>query len=646
MIDRIINNKISWIVLGVILVVLIIIVIPKKEETETTESVYLNPEEVEQYLEEVEEKVIFELKGDENVSIYVNDTYNDSGFTAILNDETDLSSNVEVVNNVDTSKEGTYEVTYILNYKGAKKELKRQVTVMKVISREVNIRLIGDEIIYLNVGEEYKELGAVATLDGKDLSEDIKIDSNVDTSTKGEYKVKYKIENKEIERQVIVFDIDDFFYIDSDNSLIKVTLNDSFMYIKLPNGLASKEKIVSYDIPGNGNYEFTLYTKELVEYKKVITIKNKTLKEEEKKPEESVITINQDPPTGTCEAILKDGKTTVTVTSDSNIVKYYYNGVESNSSVYNVNKFLRKSSVILVGENGKKAEISCNVKMEYMDVISTGKGEKNKYKYESDSLKAYINYKSGYWVTRLWVKDPVNQLNKQFTTGKKLQTGNKILESAIGSNYTNKIVIGFNASMPIDGKKYGESEVSRYPDLAYKEKSALIIQNGKVLVNEVRYGMADDSKYIAYIDSNNQLSYLNGIKSMTQAERGVAYQKIIDSGARNTIVWFPVMIDNYKTRTLTKTDKGSTDNKSYRQGLCQVDTNNFILVTTKSSSGLAKRQTFANFMGTLGCRVGLNFDGGGSIITMYKPKGTNKISILTYGNENRKLSSIMYFTEL
>ena len=133
---------------------------------------------------------------------------------------------------------------------------------------------------------------------------------------------------------------------------------------------------------------------------------------------------------------------------------------------------------------------------------------------------------------------------------------------------------------------------------------------------------------------------------MTKEQSSVAYQKIVDSGARNTMTWSPVIIENYKTKKLTKAEDGDSDYKAYRQGLCQVDTNNFILITTRNSSGKMNRQGFTNFVGTLGCRVGLNFDGGGSIITMYMPKGTDNIKTLTYGSENRKLSSIMYFTEL
>ena len=50
--------------------------------------------------------------GEENITISKGSKYTDKGFEATYEDGTDASSEVEVDNTVDTSKEGTYTVTY------------------------------------------------------------------------------------------------------------------------------------------------------------------------------------------------------------------------------------------------------------------------------------------------------------------------------------------------------------------------------------------------------------------------------------------------------------------------------------------------------------------------------------------------------
>lgn len=67
------------------------------------------------------------------------------------------------------------------------------------------ISLVGEEEIYINVGEKYNELGAKA-LDskGNDVSNKIVIQNEVDISKKGEYMVIYSIGKAMVVRNVIV----------------------------------------------------------------------------------------------------------------------------------------------------------------------------------------------------------------------------------------------------------------------------------------------------------------------------------------------------------------------------------------------------------------------------------------------------------
>ncbi|MBQ3474596.1 MAG: DUF5011 domain-containing protein [Bacilli bacterium] len=56
--------------------------------------------------------VTLELLGEENITISVGSDYKDAGFKAKYSDGSDASSEVDIDNSVDTSKAGTYTVTY------------------------------------------------------------------------------------------------------------------------------------------------------------------------------------------------------------------------------------------------------------------------------------------------------------------------------------------------------------------------------------------------------------------------------------------------------------------------------------------------------------------------------------------------------
>ena len=76
-----------------------------------------------------------------------------------------------------------------------------------------------------------------------------------------------------------------------------------------------------------------------------------------------------------------------------------------------------------------------------------------------------------------------------------------------------------------------------------------------------------------------------------------------------------------------------------RQAMCQIDKNNFILITGSNLS----RTDLINIMLSANCRTGTNFDGGGSIALLYKSKNSNTIETII-GN-GRALTEVGYFTE-
>lgn len=578
-----------------------------------------------------ENEYIFYLKGNTELVITIGDEYKEEGFIAKDLNGNDLTKNVSIKSNLDTSKIGDYKIVYSLkNSELETIELVRKIHVIKNDSNSISLMLNGDEVVYLPVGYSYEEQGATAYSNNKNISNEIKINSNINTNQVGVYNVIYTINQdnitKNVSRKVIVFDLNNLISYNNSktNSNVKISINTNnyFKYVTLPNKVVSKEQIINYEVTSNGDYTFVFSDSNGKNYTKTITINN----------------IDKVAPNGTCKAILLDGKTTFKVTSnDTDIIKYNYNNQYSNTTgSITVDKYIRSSNVILEDSAGNKRSIACQTEIQALPVIAPKSGETVKYSAKSDTLVVKVTSNNGYYLTRIWAKDPVYQMKKQLVTTNEYKRPKAILETAISKyNLTNKIVIGGNASAPIDTKSYYTAIAKTNPVYNFKEPSSLLVYNGKVIINDYDAYLANTVIY--YLDGSNQLNYIPKLKSKTAAERKTIFQNAIDSGVYNTFVFNAVLVANSKAQTV----KINNDYYALRQGFCQVDTNNFILVTSNTKKWYI--QDFANFMKSIGCKTAVNFDGGGSVALLYKKKGTNTINVLT-GNQ-RSLSSVMYFTE-
>ena len=83
----------------------------------------------------------------------------------------------------------------------------------------------------------------------------------------------------------------------------------------------------------------------------------------------------------------------------------------------------------------------------------------------------------------------------------------------------------------------------------------------------------------------------------------------------------------------------SPSSSKNRQAICQIDSNNFMLITGADLN----RSKLINIMLKEGCNTGTNFDGGGSIALLFKSGSSNNIETIT-GNR-RSLSEVGYFSE-
>lgn len=133
------------------------------------------------------DKASFSLNGDKNVTVEMGSEYDDEGCN---------KENAEKTGKVDTSKEGTYEITY--TYKG--RSLTRKVTV--VDSYAITMGLKGDAHTIVREGDEYVESGAYALYKGKGPVEDIKVSGKVNTRKPGTYEVTYSCEAEGHEQSI------------------------------------------------------------------------------------------------------------------------------------------------------------------------------------------------------------------------------------------------------------------------------------------------------------------------------------------------------------------------------------------------------------------------------------------------------------
>lgn len=132
-----------------------------------------------------------ELNGSSTVDIEFGSTYSESYATAKYGNK-DISDTIEVSGTVDTSKLGTYKVTYTAKHKKKTKSISRTVNIKDTVSP--TLALVGDAEINIAQGSKYQELGCTATdnYDG-DLTTKISIENQVNTATKGTYIVKYTV---------------------------------------------------------------------------------------------------------------------------------------------------------------------------------------------------------------------------------------------------------------------------------------------------------------------------------------------------------------------------------------------------------------------------------------------------------------------
>ncbi len=593
-------------------------------------------------------EIIFALFGESNLTINVGDKYIDPGFYAINEDKINETDKVKVSGQVNTSKPGIYVITYIYD----SKVLKRTIEVLETtVVDNSSLILNGSDEITIDLGTPYVEPGFEARdINGDSLNDKVVVTGTVNTFEEGTYKLIYSVINSEGKEYTktrtikvvnnnltINLEVTNTDLTNKDVSVSVYVKGNEFAYLTYPNQTVTRNIVSTYTISENGTYTFKVFNQNGKEFTKTITISN----------------IDKTAPTGSCSAILNLSSTEIKVNAydDHGIYKYDYldnqtiiNSNNNTSFIYN-KKTSKNIYVKVYDLAGNTKLLTCSVTdKSYYPAILPNQSENVIYKGETNTLKVYVTKESSYYITRVWVKDPYNQLNKFDSPeyGSKLYRPSELLSKANSKyNLTDKLLIGFNASGFYLKDTYDASSVNKYAKYDKTSVGTLVITNGKVIRNV--YNKAYKTWFIMGVDKNNKMRIFEDSKASTTAEinkKKAWSEEVINSGIRNTYTFAaPIIMDGKKTNITTSMPDTSNNTPKNLQIFCQVNDNNFILVTAVDT----KRNTIINRLLQLNCQTATNLDGGGSIALLYKDKNSNTIKKIV--GDGRSLPEVGYFSE-
>ena len=149
------------------------------------------------------------ILGDETVTIGLDEKYTDKGAMATDNVDGDITKNIKSSGKVDTSKEGTYTITYTVSDKAGNKSTKKRTVIVKKGAGSSDKDTTKPVITFKNssthqtvcVGESIDTskdgvYGYTAYDDvDKDITNNVKIEG-IDTSNAGTHTLKYTVSDK------------------------------------------------------------------------------------------------------------------------------------------------------------------------------------------------------------------------------------------------------------------------------------------------------------------------------------------------------------------------------------------------------------------------------------------------------------------
>lgn len=245
--------------------------------------------------------------------------------------------------------------------------------------------------------------------------------------------------------------------------------------------------------------------------------------------------------------------------------------------------------------------------------------------YSDETIKVSIENIDKYYVTKIWLQNPELQVKKaEAGWGQSLKTVNTMLNSIDGA------IVGCNGSGFYKSGAWSPSQ-SEIKKTSWDKTTEgyLVISNGEI------------RRMIAGQSCNALLGILpNG--SFKYYENN-SYNDVINDGVKDTFTFGPLLIKDgvaYKQKVGTPR-KAYTGNPRQATVVGQIDENNFILITPKSTAALNNITSFGLKMG---CKFLYNMDGGGSSTLWFRNGITgNGVQVR---KSDRKVGDALYFVSL
>ncbi len=297
--------------------------------------------------------VSFKLVGESTMIVEYGGIFVDPGYVAHDGFGNPLNDKVVITSDVDTLNPGNYKVIYKLN----NKTLERAIIVQNITVNDLEIRLVGDDTVYILKDTPYLDDGANVYNKNDDIifnNDYLSVSSNVDVGNTGSYVVNYILNYKKqsisVSRNVIVFDVDYVITPDTvTNGKVEIELDlrnvHDFYNVKLPDNSIESNKLVNYEVDENGEYEFTITLANNKSFVKVITVDN--------------IIGNY-----VCYGEITSIGTKLTVSPTTDIRQYKWilkNETFNGNSTYFKNVLIDTAKVKLTFYNNKEYEVNCNI---------------------------------------------------------------------------------------------------------------------------------------------------------------------------------------------------------------------------------------------------------------------------------------------
>ena len=413
--------------------------------------------------------------------------------------------------------------------------------------------------------------------------------------------------------------------------------------------------------------------------------------------------VDVEPPNGSCEGYYSasSNKSYITIYASDNvgISKYVFNNKDyvTNQTTYTITvdgeiNTTHQVKIKVYDTSNNQKEISCQLVHNGIGTISviTDMDEKNKVdkKYlimQKSTIKVWMEHKnvtrrtstspsnyvsSDYYLTYIWLKDPYNQIKSQVANdihkldkyNNYAETYQEIPSSILNDALNENLSLNSKSLIAINASSQSGAMVNPYYIQNGKLKTTLVSgkHNTYKDTTQVIYNYHDTreinahSQYVYAITKDGNLKYYNFVKKVDSPYNEKVYNSIINDQPKYTFSLNPPLINESKG-----VYEGNTF--SMRQALCQVDQNNFIILTSNykvgkdrpvknqsstsdyvdgTNTGLQSQSLLEELL-KLGCKTAVNLDGGGSVALIVKKDKNIKI----VSGDNRVTPDILYFHE-